>query len=216
MKINDFRMKKFFSILTIAFLSLSSPSFVSAQSLGDLLKKGQKAVTKGKEVIDKMTKSDTSTTTESQQEASPTPSTNLANGIEVYNPISNFIEVEPIGLYAISKSENYGDAYLVMRVTQKVPKTSILLGSSIQNQKMLAADANGRIYNIDASGANNYDVVEGIPVIIQMNEQPMMFMDVKKGLDRMSVVKVGIIDNKNQGILTFKNVPIYWDQDPDL
>ena len=212
-------MKKIISAVALAFFILGIPAVSNAQGLGGLLNKVQKTVNKGKEILDKTTKNTNTTATDkaTDNQLSAGSSVNLANGIEIYNPISNFTEVEPIGIYAISKSENYGDGYLVLRVTQKIPASSILLGSSIENQKMLAADSKGTIYNIDASGATRYDVVEGLPVVIQMSEKPMMFMDLKKGLEKMNIVKVGLsIDAGHKGNLTFKNVPVYWDQDPEL
>lgn len=210
-------MKNSIMFVLIAFLAAVAPVSASAQGLGGLLKKAEKAVNKGKEVLDKVSGTEKNGTIQTGTPEANAKAAVLSNGIEIINPVAEWIDVEPIGLYGVSKSENYGDAYLVMKVTMKAPKESALFGSSIENKKMIAADAQGKVYNIDSSGAMRYDAPEGIPVIIKMNDPSMMFMDIKKDVDKMQVVKIGVnIDAYKQGNLTLKNVPVIWDEEPEL
>lgn len=139
-----------------------------------------------------------------------------ASGIGISNPVSSFVEIEPVGLYGVSKSENFGDAYLVLKVKNLIPKDVTRFGSSVLNQKMIAVDNNGKVYNIDASGTYGYDTPEGIKVTVVIDEPGAMFTDIKKDVDRMQQVKFGVFtDAQHQGNVILTNVPIFWDQVPE-
>lgn len=139
----------------------------------------------------------------------------VAGTTSVANPLAQFIEVEPIGLFAVSESETNNNAYLVLRVLNFTEQESVLFGSGVQNKKMLAVDPFGNVLNIDASGGYRLDVPSDIPVKVVLDEPALQFMNVRQGTNVMPLVKIGInIDAKRQGNLTFKNVPVYWDQVP--
>lgn len=198
--------RKNFIYLLIAMLTAVLPASMEAQGLGNILNKGKKA-------LEKVTAKETPKV---ESAVAAADAVNLENGIEVVNPISEFIEVEPVGLYGVSKSENFGDAYLVLKVLLKIPKESACFGSSIKNQKMIAVDGKGKIYNIDASGCTRYDLIEGIPVVVKMDDPQMMLQDIRKDITMLPVVKFGInIDASHQDNLTLRNVPIFWDQNPE-
>ncbi len=193
-------------IMLLAIIAAAIPSGIQAQGLGGLLKKGKQA-------LEKVTKEEK----KSDNAKEVVNAVTLSNGIEVSNPIAEFVEVEPVGLYGVPKSMNFGDAYLVLKVLTKVPVESACIGSSVKNQKMIAADASGKIYNIDSSGCMRYDIMEGIPVEIRMEEPEMMFLDVPKSLNVMPIVKIGInLDAYHQGNLTLKNVPIFWEETEEV
>lgn len=211
-------MKKKIIIGLVAVLASVAPATVSAQGLGGLLNKAQKAVNKGKEVLEKVTGNENSIQVANQNDEAQknVKSISLDNGIEIMNPMSDWIEVEPVGLYGVSKSENYGDAYLVLKVLMKEPKQSVCIGGSINNQKMIAADYNGKVYDI-SNGCMNYNTPEGIPVIVKMQDPQVMIQDIKKNIDKIQVLKFGIlIDAYHKGNLTLKNIPIYWDVEPEF
>lgn len=175
-----------------ALLFLSGSSNADAQGLGGLLNKAKQSV-------------------------APQVGTTLvlANGAEVINPIVDAVEVVPVGLYGISKSENFGEAYLVLQVTAKLNVPNVLVGC-VRNDKMVALGGSGTLYNIDASGGFRYDVVEGMPVTVKLDEQGLHFLNVKKSDAVMTQVKVGVmLDNEHWGVVTFKNLPILWDQSPE-
>lgn len=198
-------MRKKSILLLMGAIAISSLFFnADAQGLGGLIKKGKQAAEK---IVSQP---------EQQSVSANLAATTLNNGISVINPIAEFIEITPIGLYGVSKSENYGDAYLVLKVEMKIPKQSAAFGSSIKNQKMLAADNSGHIYNIDASGAYRYDLVEGMPIVVKLDEPGAMFLDIPKTVMMMPVVKFGVnIDAYHQDNITLKNVPIFWDVTPE-
>lgn len=140
----------------------------------------------------------------------------VAGGQDAANPIGQFMMVEPIGLYGVSQTEHTGNLYLVLRVVNKTEKSSATFGSSIKNQKMIAVDNDGLVYNIDSSGAFRYDTPQDVPVKIELKDPGLQFVNVSKALGMMSVVKIGInIDANRQGNLTFNNVPIFWDVYPE-
>lgn len=226
---NEIVMKKFLKlVLCLAFLA-SGTYAVDAQNLGSILKKGESAVKKGKkaakegkEAVEKIgsKKSRKEKPSSDKTDANPSESsvnkTVSSSGIVISNPVSSFIEIEPIGLYGVSKSENFGDAYLVLKVKNLVPKEVTRFGSSVQNQKMIAVDTNGKVYNIDSSGHYGYDTPEGIMVQVVLNEPGLMFTDIRKDVNKMQQVKFGVFsDAQHQGNVTLENVPIFWDQDPE-
>lgn len=203
-------MKHYLKIVLCLALLASGTSAVEAQGLGGLLKKGKEAL--GKILSTEETPSKEASSPESQT-VNPTVS---SSGIIISNPISSFIEIEPVGLYGVSKSENYGDAYLVLKVKTLVPKDITRFGSSVQNQKMIAVDNKGKVYNIDSSGHYGYDTPEGIMVMIVLDEPGLMFTDIKKDINMMQQVKFGVFsDAQFQGNVTLNNVPIFWDQVPE-
>ena len=206
-------MKKFLKvILCMAFIA-SGVSAANAQGLGGLLNKGKKVAKEGKQVLGKIFGSEESS---SDDETSAANETVTASGIVISNPASSFIEIEPVGLYGVSKSENFGDAYLVLKVKKLIPKDVTGFGSSVQNQKMIAVDGNGKVYNIDASGTYSFDTPEGLMIKVVLDQPGLMFTDIKKDVKTMQQVKFGVIsDAYHQGNVTLSNVPIFWDQEPE-
>lgn len=199
------------ALALVAIVAAFTPVNSEAQGLGGLLKKG-------KEALQKVAKSKEKVTGNAQNEAdkASTRTITFDNGIEMTNPMAEFIEVTPVGLYGVSTSENYGNAYLVLKVVMKEPENKASFGGSINNEKMLAVDANGKVYNTDANGTFSFDTPEGIPVNVIINQPPMLFTGIKKTIDVMPMVKFGIwIDARRNGNLTLKNVPIYWDRSPE-
>lgn len=205
-----------FSKLFLCFALLASGTVaVNAQGLSGLIKKGKEAVKKGEKAVGKILGSEESSSPES--ESVSTESLWVSpSGIAVSNPANAFVEIEPVGLFGVSKSENYGDAYLVLKVKNKTTKDVTRFGSSVQNQKMIAVDNNGKVYNIDASGTIGYDTPEGLVIRIVLDEPALMFTDINKNVNMMQQVKFGVFsDAYHQGNVTLSNVPIYWDIVPE-
>lgn len=187
-------MKKLICMMAVMAMTFGFAPAADAQGLGGLLKKGQKLLNK-------------------VSEASGTlqGDVKFENGIVMKNPMSEFVDIEPVGLFGVSKTQNFGDAYLVLKVKSKIPVESATFGSSVDNQKMLAVDGNGKTYGIYSSGANRYDTPEGIMVEVKMDDKNYMFQDIKKDVTMMQMVKIGIFFNaSHKGILTLRNVPITW------
>ena len=152
-------MKRFLKAFLCFAILASGTALVEAQGLGGLIKKGKenidkgkRAVKKGKESLEKALGKDG----ESTETPSSVDSTNVnpeqgiitltnPSGIIISNPVSSFIEIVPIGLYGVSKSENFGDAYLVLKVRKLIPQEQTGFGSEVKNQKMIAVDNNGKV-----------------------------------------------------------------------
>ena len=220
-------MKKFLKVFLSLVVLACGTSAVNAQGLGGLINKGKAAIKKvektkkeKKEAAAKQSEAEESTLNISSPEPmSATPAraaigkTVGASGIVISNPLNSLIEIEPVGLFGVSKSENYGDAYLVLRVKNMLPKEITRFGSSVQNQKMIAVDNDGKVYNIDASGTYGYDTPEGLIVKVVLDEPGLMFTDIRKDINMMQQVKFGVFsDAQHQGNVILNNVPIFWDQ----
>lgn len=178
------------SFIALLLMALFAGGSANAQGVGNLLRKTKK-------IFEKVV-------------GAPNIST------MVINPISQYIEVVPIGLFGTSYTETSGNVYLALRVLNKTEKQNALFGSSVQNQKMLAVDGAGNVYNIDGSGGIRYDTPQDVPVKVVIDNPQLQFMNVSNSLNIMPVVKIGIsLDAYHQGNLTFKNLPIFWDVSPD-
>lgn len=187
-------MKKLICMMAVMAMTFGFAPTADAQGLGGLLKKGQKLLNKVSEASGALQ-----------------GDVKFENGITMQNPMSDFVDVEPVGLFGVSKTQNFGDAYLVLKVKSKIPKESAAFGSSVQNQKMIAVDNNGKTYGIYSSGNKRYDTPEGIMVEVKMDDKNYMFQDIKKDVTMMQLVKVGIwFDCDHQGNITLRNVPITW------
>lgn len=200
--------KKLITLVIIAMAAVLMPFKSHAQGLGGLLKKG-------KETLEKISQASGTTSTTNAAQSSSVKEKGAAmkfdNGIEMLNPMSEYMDVTPIGLYGVPTSENYGNVYLVVKVMMKEPANWAGFGG-VGNDKMVAVDANGKVYT-GASGTLNFDTPEGIPVQVIMNQPQLMFEGVKKNITEMPMVKFGIfIDANHKGMLTLKNVPINWDE----
>lgn len=145
----------------------------------------------------------------------PVGNINAVPGVKVMNPLARFINVEPVGLFAYSENEYFGKAYLVLRVTNFTEKESVFFGGGIKNKKMLAVDPVGNVLNVDGSGGYRMNAPSNITVNIVLDQEPLQFEHVDRNIAIMPMVKIGInIDAYRQGNLTFKNVPVFWDQVP--
>lgn len=193
----------------------SGTSAVNAQDLGGLLKKGKAAVKKGEKVVGEIFGAKETSSEDAAPENAVTSQIS-SSGIVINNPVSSFVEIVPVGLYGVSKSENFGDAYLVLKVKNLVPKDVTRFGSRVQNQNMIAVDNKGKVYNVDASGTYGYDTPEGLTVSVVLDEPGIMFTDIRKDVDMMQQVKFGVFqDAYHQGNVVLNNVPIFWDQTPE-
>lgn len=201
------RLKLTKNLLLAAVLAFSGiPS--SAQELGGVLNKMKKTTEKVEWALG---------TSDSQKDeaAKGTTTSALDNGIAISNPLAEVMEIVPVGLYGVSKSENFGDCYLMIKVKMLLPEPKANFGS-VGSERMIAVDTNGKTYTVDAGGAYPHETPEGIMVNIPMNEKDLMFENVKKSVAEMQMVKFGVyVDFKTKGYVTLRNVPIFWDQSPE-
>lgn len=214
-------MKTFLRLILCLAILAPGSSAVNAQGLGGLINKGKAALQKGEkkakegsEVIGKILGTEETASENAFSPEAITVNVVSAGAIGISNPVSPFIAIEPVGLYGISTSENFGNAYLVLNVTNLIPKEITRFGSSVQNQKMMAVDNNGKVYNIDSSGHFGYDTPEGLTVRIVLDEPGLMFTNIRKDVGMMQQVKFGVFsDAQHQGNVILTNVPIFWDRE---
>ena len=206
-------MRTILKMVSLFAIFMLVTSVVDAQDVGNIIKKGKVVVKKGKKAADALFGTEGTISENPSERVIPSIS---ATGTVISNPVNSFIEIEPVGLFGVSKSENFGDAYLVLRVRKLIPNDVTRFGSSIQNQKMIAVDYNGKTYPIDSSGHYQYDTPEGLIVKVVLDEPGLMFTDIKKDINMMQQVKFGVFsDAQHQGNVTITNIPIFWDQVPE-
>lgn len=139
----------------------------------------------------------------------------IPSGGTMQNPLAQAADIELVGAYGKSTSENYGTVYLVLRVKMKANKSRIGFGGSINNEKTMAVDQDGNAYITGTLGQYFKDVTEGIAVKVTLDDQYGVFTDVKKTAKVMQVIKLGcFVDQTNKGMITFKDVPVLWDVAP--
>lgn len=198
------RKKSFYTFLIVAVAFLAFPLSADAQ-LGGLLKK----VKKGVESVTKATGVSADAKAAGTEVAIP-------SGGTMINPFAEAMDVELVGCYGKSTSENYGTAYLVLKVKMKLNKTSVLLSGNENGNKTMAVDADGNAYQTSAMGGTRRDVTEGIFVKVKIDDPQQQFADVKKSVKEFQLVKLSVyIDPQHRGAITFKNVPVLWDVEPE-
>lgn len=197
------RKKSFYTFLIVAVAFLAFPLSADAQ-LGGLLKK----VKKGVENVTNVTK-----VTDAEAGGKEVA---IQSGGTMINPFAEAMDVELVGCYGKSTSENYGTAYLVLKLKMKLNKTSVLLSGNENGNKTMAVDADGNVYGTSAMGGTRRDVTEGIFVKVKVDDPQQQFKDVKKSVKEFQLIKMSVyIDPQYRGALTFKNVPVLWDVDPE-
>ena len=137
----------------------------------------------------------------------------LPGGGTMQNPVASVADVQLVGVFGKSTSTNYGEVYLVLKVKMIANKTNISIGGN-SGLPPIMIDQAGNSYKIPL-GWCDYDVVEGVYVTLVLNEHAT-FKDVRKSAVVLQQVRIGIsVDSDNRGLLTFKNVPVLWDVDPE-
>lgn len=194
-------MKKLFVICTLALGMLAVPQTVSAQGFLKKIAKGLESVNKSLDNAN--TKVLVATGEAKIQEDS----------VVVLNPMHRQFDVELLGAYGVSTSENYGNVELVLKVTMKAPETSIGFGGKTGSQQTIAFDGDGNSYKMaNASTWNSFDITEGIPAKIVLNGD-YAFQKVHK-TEFLPIIKLFThiaYESGKQGELQFKNVPVHWD-----
>lgn len=203
---------RLFTAICIMALTLSAPQTANAQ-FTKILNKAKKAI---KDVNDALGTSDgnTANSTSGQSTAGVAPVA-IPGGGEMQNPLSSAMDVELVGAYGKSTSLNYGYVYLVLKVKMNLNKTSVSFGSA-NNVRAMAVDEDGNTYPINTMGAYPKNVTEGIYVKVVLDDKDLCFTDVKKTAKKMQLIRLGAyIDASHRDVITFKNVPVIWDADPE-
>ncbi|MFA6728204.1 MAG: hypothetical protein WCS17_08325 [Prevotella sp.] len=192
-------MRKFLMVLALAIGLLFLGIQPAEAQLGGLLKKAKKAI------------SDVTAVAGGAEVG--VAAVTLPGGGTMQNPVASVADVQLVGVFGKSTSTNYGEVYLVLKVKMIANKTNISIGGN-SGLPPIMIDQAGNSYKIPL-GWYNYDVVEGVYVTLVLNEHAT-FKDVRKSAVVLQQVRIGIsVDSDNRGLLTFKNVPVLWDVDPE-
>lgn len=193
---------KFWSVVLLMFFMVQP----SHAQLGKIFKKVTKSL--GTPASQAPAKSESS----SQKTAVAIPS-----GGTMVNAFSDVMDVELVGAYGKSTSENYGTIGLVLKIKMKANEEYVSLGGNegFPNQastKLLGIDQDGQTYIADG-GSERYNVTEGVFIKVDLGaHQGTTIQNVKKTATTLQVLKVPVyIDAKNRGYLTFRDVPVVWD-----
>ena len=193
-------MKKIIIACLAVATCFTFPQVSSAQGILKKINKGIQKVNKALEGAE--TKVDLATNQAVKQ----------ADGALVYNPLKDNVDIQLVGAYGVSTSENYGNVELVLKVNVKIPETSIRFGGNAGSRGTMAFDADGNVYKmVHASIGENFDVTEGLTIRILLDGDNA-FQKVKKSVTEFPVVKLFTHLNwDNREEITFKNVPVQWD-----
>lgn len=201
-----------FTMMCITVLAVSAPQTANAQ-LGNFLNKATKALKDANKALDPQngnTAGNASGRSMTSIAAIPIP-----GGGEMLNPLANEMDVELVGAYGKSTSLNYGNVYLILKVRMNMNKSSVSFGS-VNNVTGMAVDDEGNSHPINTMGAFPKNVTEGVFVKVVLDEKDLCFTDVKKSAGFLQLIRLGaFIDANHKDIITFKNVPILWDVNPE-
>lgn len=137
----------------------------------------------------------------------------LDNGGTLHNALAGKVDIELIGVYGRSTSNNYGEVYMVLKVRMNENKTAISIGCNSKWPATLV-DQDGNAYNLPL-GWYDQPLTEGIFQKVSLGKK-WAYKDVKKTATTVQLARIGLsLDYNTKGYLTIKNVPILWDVNPE-
>lgn len=143
----------------------------------------------------------------------PGTTVKLDNGGTLQNALAGKVDIELVGVYGRSTSNNYGEVYMVLKMRMNENKTSISIGSNSSWPATLV-DQDGNAYNLPV-GWYDQTVTEGIFQKVSLSKN-WAYKDVKKTATTVQLARIGLsLDYNTKGYLTIKNVPILWDVNPE-
>jgi len=169
-----------------------------------------------KGTIDQQTKS-TSTTTSTAASAKSddgpkAKATPIAGGGTLYNPFEKNLDVEVVEVYGTSKSMNFGNVSVVLKLKAKTVIDKI---NYIGDDKTTAYDDEGNVYRIDNT-AYSIKVAEGISVKADLGAYNLHFLNVPKKTQKLQLVKLFLYNDfedgsgAQRGYIELRDVPITW------
>ena len=197
-------MKRLMMILSAILLIGMAGTVPANAQFGKILKKAKSAL-----------ESVGGTTTDGKQLVAKVAETPIASGGTMQNPLKDVVDIDLVGAYGVSTSQNYGYVYLVFKVKMIANKSSMGLGGAINGSEMMAVDQDGNAYKTYTGSNSTQQVTEGVAVKITLNDKDWQFMDVKRTAKTLQLMRFGVyVDAQHRGMVTCKNVPIIWDQEP--
>ena len=193
--------------IIIAGLALCATP-IQAQGLGGFLKKAKKALDTFSE-----TNKPAATSTPEAKTANNSTEEPIATGGSLINPLKSLVDIQLVGAYGKSTSENYGEVSLVFKVKMIANKNEISIGGNSEWPVMLI-DEEGNVSTPRYLGWHPYSVSEGIYMKIPLVDSST-FTNVKKSAKVIQKAQIAIsLSYDEKGFVIMKNVPIQWDVQP--
>ena len=137
----------------------------------------------------------------------------IATGGTLINPLKDKVDVQLVGAYGKSTSENYGEVSLVLKVKMIANKNEISIGGN-SNWPVMLIDEEGNVSEPRYLGWAPYSVSEGIYMKIILKDSST-FTNVKKSAKIIQKAQIALsLSYDEKGLLIMKNVPIQWDVQP--
>ena len=200
------RTRKTLWIIIAALALCATP--IQAQGFGGILKKAKKVLNPSSETDKPATLSTPEAKTANNSTEEP-----IATGGSLVNPLKSQVDIQLVGAYGKSTSENYGEVSLVFKVKMIANKNEISIGGNSEWPVMLI-DEEGNVSNPRYLGWYPYSVSEGIYMKIPLKDSST-FTNVKKSAKVIQKAQIAIsLSYSEKGLVIMKNVPIQWDVQP--
>lgn len=200
------RTRKTLWIIIAALALCATP--IQAQGFGGILKKAKKVLNPSSETDKLATPSTPEAKTANNSTEEP-----IATGGSLVNPLKSQVDIQLVGAYGKSTSENYGEVSLVFKVKMIANKNEISIGGNSEWPVMLI-DEEGNVSNPRYLGWYPYSVSEGIYMKIPLKDSST-FTNVKKSAKVIQKAQIAIsLSYSEKGLVIMKNVPIQWDVQP--
>lgn len=200
------RTRKTLWIIIVALALCATP--IQAQGFGGILKKAKKVLNPSSETDKPATPSTPEAKTANNSTEEP-----IATGGSLVNPLKSQVDIQLVGAYGKSTSENYGEVNLVFKVKMIANKNEISIGGNSEWPVMLI-DEEGNVSNPRYLGWYPYSVSEGIYMKIPLKDSST-FTNVKKSAKVIQKAQIAIsLSYSEKGLVIMKNVPIQWDVQP--
>lgn len=192
--------KKMMMVCLMAAALLALPQTMSAQGLFGKISKGLDKVNKALENAN------------NKIDVATGAGVELPGGGMMYNPAAQWLDIQLVGVYGVTTSNNYGYVEVVMKVNMKLNKSSVSFGGKKSDLSTMATDADGNVYKMKTNIYHSFDVEEGTFVKVTLNDGAE-FVDVRKSATMFQSLKLFCHADYDghEALITFKNVPIQWD-----
>lgn len=186
-------------ILSIAFLSFCAMP-MQGQGLSGFLKKAAQALTTPSNSSNTSTSQNTNTVSAAEEQ--------IATGGTLVNPLKDKVQVELVGAYGKSTSENYGEISLVFKIKMIANTNEMRIGCNANWPAMLIDD-DGNVSKVRTEGWYDYTVTEGIFMKVPLKDE-QTFTNVRKSCKVIQKAQIALSVDRT-GMLVLKNVPVQWD-----
>lgn len=123
------------------------------------------------------------------------------------NPIPDIADIELVGVYGKSTSEDKGDVSVVLKIKLLKSVKELYMGCNLNYPSMLV-DEEGNSFEAPI-GWFLYSAPEGVSVKVPVNKT--VFKDIPKAITTIQHLQFGISVDGTRGLLILKDVPLRWE-----